>query len=748
MVKIVECLLQTVSNSGARRTPQTAEKCNEGQSHTFNFQYKSKKHAVTCDTSKTVLDALNTNKIFKKIKKDNMDKEIVIKRSKGEVPRAAVKTDFPCCLIEKDELLDISFIKNTGNVDTKKKATGRLSFSNKSENFVIFYIKTKGGEKVKRLMKNNELRKKVEDVCVYAFKEDKLKAALRRDGRFINAIFKKQCVLREFGSEINYGMSNTVEHLDRKCFEIIVISDKNQPDSQDYSLSDVNTEMNETSAADLKENVDPKQHPVNTEQEETKNGNAVKSKNSFTNLFKIIPDSEEISRILCAQFPFLLDILLKRQEKPRKKSEAQRVFRAEYDKSVQSFSEVCKIKQLMKLSHSVCQIRVEGFARGTGFLLFGQFILTNAHVVMEILESPDKLSSTKSLEAAFDFERLDSKVKLVPVKRQIAAYCYITDASKSRLDFALLELDAVDEITGRPEAEYDKSVQSFSEVCKIKQLMRLSDSVCQIRVEGFARGTGFLLFGQFILTNAHVVMEILESPDKLSSTKSVEAAFDFERLDSKVKLVPVKKQIAAYCYITDASKSRLDFALLELDAVDEITGRPELLRYYCPGPPPSHGGICIVGHPEGGIKRTDPCFIIGKNKTQEAAYKHISENINFINVITQRCFEDKWDIYENQINYNSCFFHGSSGSPVFDEDCYLIGVHTGGYVYPGEKGKTRSIVEYSYSMQSILDMIRAQAKIKGLHEIVNILEAYSDKSYEYGTADQENETDIEMEDCD
>ncbi|KAK7163988.1 hypothetical protein R3I94_002647 [Phoxinus phoxinus] len=297
-------------------------------------------------------------------------------------------------------------------------------------------------------------------------------------------------------------------------------------------------------------------------------------------------------------------------------------------------------------------------------------------------------------------------------------------------------------------AEYDKSVESFSEVYKIKQLMRLSDSVCQIRVEGSARGTGFLLFGPFILTNGHVVSEFLESPNKLSSTKSLQAAFDFERLDSKVKLVRVKKQIAAYCYITDADNRRLDFALLELEAGDdEIAGRPELLNCYSPGPLPSRGGICIVGHPEGGIKRTDPCFIIGKDKTQEAADKHVSENRDFIHVMTQKSLEDRWKTHENQINYNSCFFHGSSGSPVFDEDCYLTGVHTGGYVYPGEKGKTRSIIEYAYSMQPILDMIRAQAKIKGLHEIVNILEAFSNKSYD-GTADQQNQADYEMEESD
>uniref|UniRef100_A0A673JXJ7 Protein FAM111A-like n=2 Tax=Sinocyclocheilus rhinocerous TaxID=307959 RepID=A0A673JXJ7_9TELE len=585
---------QPGSNTGDRRESQTADNTQErtnrfckeeveegqskshlqqraeGQSHTFNFRYKYEKHAVACDTSKTVLDALNTNKIFRKIKKDNKEKEIVIQRSKGAVPRAAVKTDFPCCLIERHELLDVSFIKNHGNVATKKKTTGRLSFSNESKSLVIFYIKTKGGKKVTRLMKNNELKKKVEDVCVYAFKEDKLNAALRRDGRFINAIFKKQCALYNLESETKYEMSKTVEHLDGNHFEIIVISDKNQPDSQDFALSDDSTEINEASAADLKEIVDHNEHPINTEQEETQKRNTMKSTNPATNSPEIIPHSEEILAILRAQFKDLLETL-KQRENLRNKSDIQKFFRA----------------------------------------------------------------------------------------------------------------------------EYDKSVQSFSEVYKIKQLMRLSDSVCQIRVEGSARGTGFLLFGRFVLTNAHVVKEVLESPDKLSSTRKLEAAFDFERLDSKVKLVPVKKQLAAYCYITDANKCRLDFALLELDAVDEIKGRPELLSYYSPGPPPKSGEMCIVGHPDGGIKKTDPCFIIERENLQEAADKHISENVNFIHVMTQKSVEDKWDVYENQINYNSCFFHGSSGSPVFDEHCYLIGVHTGGYVYPGEKGRTRSIVEYT-----------------------------------------------------
>lgn len=573
------------------------QQCDEGQSHTFNFCYQNKKHAVACDTSKTVIDALNTNKIFKKIKKDNMEKEIVIKRSNGKVFGAAVKTDFPCCLIEKDELLDITFIKNTGNVDIKKKTTIRLSFSNESENIVIFYIKTKGGDKVKRLMKNHELRKEVEDVCVYAFKEDKLKDALRRDGRFSNAIFKRQCALREFGSEINHVMSNTVEHLDQKHFKIIVISDNNQPESQEDFLSGASPEMNEASAADLKENVDSNQHPVNTEQEETQKRNAMKSTNTSAKYSKII-DSEEILGILRSQIKGLMETL-KQRENLKKKSEVRTFFRAEYDKSVQSFLEVKKVKQLTKLSEHVCQIRVEGSARGTGFLLFDRFILTNAHVIGEF--QPFSMKLSKTFTAVFGYEDLEA---------------------------------------------------------------------------------------------------------------------------NETKCVPIKEQLVAYYYGKDNMNRYLDFALLELKATDEIANGPGLLSRYIPGPHPNRGQICIVGHPGEGVKKMDPSFIIERDNLLEAADKHISENVNFIHVMTQQSLAEKWENHDNQIHYDSCFFHGSSGSPVFDEHCYLIGVHTGGYAYKGAKDQIRSVVEYAYSMQPILESIITQAKKSERSDILKLLAEY------------------------
>ncbi|KAL1273700.1 hypothetical protein QQF64_026514 [Cirrhinus molitorella] len=428
-------------------------------------------------------------------------------------------------------------------------------------------------------------------------------------------------------------MSNTVEHLDGKHFEIIVISSNNQPDSQDDFLSDVSTEKNEASsqddflcddstkknkasAADLKENVDPNQHPIDTKQKETQRRSTMKSTNTSVNSPKRkIPDSKEILGILRDQFKDLLEIL-KQRENLRNKSDIQKFFRAEYDKCVQSFSEVKKVKQLMRLSDSVCQIRVDGSARGTGFLLFDRFILTNAHVIGEFDPFTRKLS--KTFTAVFGYEDLEAK---------------------------------------------------------------------------------------------------------------------------ETRCVSIKKNVAAYYHGKINTDMYLDFALLELKDTDEITDYTGLLSRYIHGLPRNSGGICIVGHPGEGVKKMDPCFIIEKEHLQEAADKHLSDNAHLIHVMKQQSLAEKWEMHDNQIIYNTCFFHGSSGSPVFDKDCYLIGMHTGGYVYRGENCKTRSIMEYAYSMQPILESIITQAKKSERADILKLLSEYKSLNLNFEDNDVNMEED-------
>ncbi|KAK7163990.1 hypothetical protein R3I94_002649 [Phoxinus phoxinus] len=596
----------------------------EEKKHAFNFciNSKSKRYSVVCTTSMTVLEALNTSQFFRneKDKQKNIHKEILIQRSNGKVTIAAVKTDFPCCLIEEDDILDINFIQKDVNSSTNQTTADPSLLSNRSkpETFVTFLVEKEGGPTVTCLLKSAALRKSVRYVCVCAIKGEEIKTALERDGRFTDEIFKKSCGLSESGTVTEHELSNRVtKTLNEKTFQVFVISDHNQPESKDDVTLD-KTEPNEASDADAAGNVRPSQNPINTEQEKKLNGNTTKSTNPSTKRYvaKPIDKSEEIAKILRDQSEDLWKTVEQR-EKLKNKSEVQKFFREEYHKSVENFLDVKKVRELVRLSDSVCQIRVGESPEGTGFLLFDRFILTNAHVIGEL-----DLFSVKTFTAVFGYEGLEAK---------------------------------------------------------------------------------------------------------------------------ETKHIPVK-QLITYFHGKDDSGRHLDYALLELDSVDEIAKYPKLLSCYSPNPP-SRGKICIVGHPGEGVKKMDPCIIIEREKRLEAANKHKSENEHLINVMMEVSAEQKWDFsaYENQITYDSCFFHGSSGSPVFDEHCKLIGIHTGGYKYKTGISKTWSVMEYGFSMQPILDNIKARAKIKGLHEIINKLEGYSNKSN--GAADQENQTDVEMDDA-
>ena len=80
---------------------------------------------------------------------------------------------------------------------------------------------------------------------------------------------------------------------------------------------------------------------------------------------------------------------------------------------------------------------------------------------------------------------------------------------------------------------------------------------------------------------------------------SLTAVFEFEDWDVE-KTIPVKDNLVAYYNGTDNTGQHLDFALLELDSEAKHPCCPELLNNYSPSP--SRGGLCIIGHPGGGVK--------------------------------------------------------------------------------------------------------------------------------------------------
>ncbi|KAM8898512.1 LOW QUALITY PROTEIN: serine protease FAM111A-like [Spinachia spinachia] len=145
--------------------------------------------------------------------------------------------------------------------------------------------------------------------------------------------------------------------------------------------------------------------------------------------------------------------------------------------------------------------------------------------------------------------------------------------------------------------DFGKIQHTFSEVHRVKELGK---SVCKVTVENGPQGTGFVLFDNFILTNAHLFKGMIEE-GKLREN------IDYVKPEPHTDKHYFELAQRGICYRDDG----LDYAVLEINNPNPVP--PGLLKRFGPKPADGHG--CIVGHPAGGLKNMDPICIIEKEET-------------------------------------------------------------------------------------------------------------------------------------
>ncbi|XP_036051936.1 protein FAM111A-like [Onychomys torridus] len=258
---------------------------------------------------------------------------------------------------------------------------------------------------------------------------------------------------------------------------------------------------------------------------------------------------------------------------------------------------------------------------------------------------------------------------------------------------------------------FGKLTKNSTSVKLLKRLSRDSDSVGYLWWNNNGNGgsaTCFVFKGLYIITCRHVITNIVGEgidPSQWASiiSQCVKVTFDYEefppREDSAFNVKPW----------FEISNITLDYAVLELE---ENEGHVPAGLYNGIGPVPLNGLIYIIGHPDGEKKSTDACTVVPKDnrgrkceenvREREAAGCHFS--MSFVHMFTQRSFQE---ILHSSylLTYNTTFFWGSSGSPVFDSYGSLVAMHTAGFPCKYQSGDS-SIIEFGSSMKAIIADIK------------------------------------------
>jgi hypothetical protein len=203
--------------------------------------------------------------------------------------------------------------------------------------------------------------------------------------------------------------------------------------------------------------------------------------------------------------------------------------------------------------------------------------------------------------------------------------------------------------------------------------------VCRIDIDGNPKGTGFLVSPDTVITSYHVIMSLTEYDvhEKIQaqahSSRRMSVVFDdidVLRNGHRARLpgftVPVAEkwlEDVSPCHILELKRAfpnnfadlenKLDYALIRLSGIARVGIPPVTIREK---PPAANDKITIFQHPDGRALSLDRACI------------------------TAVC--GPWR-FEHNVNSEG----GSSGSPCFDQDYLVIGIHQGGFHAPGRPNR-------------------------------------------------------------
>ncbi|XP_072000925.1 uncharacterized protein [Engystomops pustulosus] len=202
-------------------------------------------------------------------------------------------------------------------------------------------------------------------------------------------------------------------------------------------------------------------------------------------------------------------------------------------------------------------------------------------------------------------------------------------------------------------------------------------------------GTIFLLTKHVALTCHHVIKGLKDSFN--TDRFDIFFNYDIEPFSDRQNSAQVETLLSSEVH---------DFTFLKVIYCYGSIEKSPLGLFPYVAHPPSRGAVSIIGHPGGECKKVDAMCSVIEYKYREAAIANaILSNPAHLHLFTRSSYMEMTD--RDHVTYDTCMYHGASGSPVFNDKGMLVAMHIGGYVINNGR-KKKSMLEYGRNINDII----------------------------------------------
>ncbi|CAB4014620.1 Hypothetical predicted protein, partial [Paramuricea clavata] len=220
------------------------------------------------------------------------------------------------------------------------------------------------------------------------------------------------------------------------------------------------------------------------------------------------------------------------------------------------------------------------------------------------------------------------------------------------------------------------------------------------------RGTCWLVGDMLVITNYHVYMLINKEREKQQNPNlPITVTFDYLRSGQTEHAVTIEVDEEQDPQLED---SRLDYKFLRLKECKGIQDRVPL-GSIVRNRQLQEGLVIIVGHPEGNEMQEETCVVVSSYSWREKLRRrhdkfierHIDNPDPSLHMTNEHLLRSS-EKYKDCLPYDTSFFSGAGGSPVFDLNGNIVAMHTQGYTLNVEGGQC-SLMEFGVQFNAICD---------------------------------------------